>query len=56
MSERGWQGFLAAHGVDGWVVLHGGVTAVFRVPSPGDAAQLAAAVAHVPASKPRRRC
>jgi 4a-hydroxytetrahydrobiopterin dehydratase len=48
MSEQGWQEFLAAEGVDDWVVLHGGATAVFRVPSLGEAAQLAAAVAHVP--------
>ena len=33
MSEQGWQGFLAAEGVDDWVVLHGGATAVFRVGS-----------------------
>jgi 4a-hydroxytetrahydrobiopterin dehydratase len=48
MSEQGWQKFLAAEGVDDWVVLHGGATAVFRVPSFGEAAQLAEAVAHVP--------
>ena len=40
MSERGWQDFLAADGVDDWVVLHGGATAVFRsrVASRGSAA------------------
>ena len=48
MSEQGWQEFLAADGVDDWVVLHGGATAVFRVPSFGAAAQLAEAVGHVP--------
>ena len=48
MSEHGWQTFLAAEGVDDWVVLHGGATAVFRVRSLGDAAQLADAVASVP--------
>jgi 4a-hydroxytetrahydrobiopterin dehydratase len=48
MSEQGWQEFLAAEGVDDWVVLHGGATAVFRVSSLGEAAQLAEAVAHVP--------
>lgn len=48
MSEQGWQEFLAAEGVDDWVVLHGGATAVFRMPSFGEAAQLADAVAHVP--------
>ena len=48
MSEQGWREFLAAEGVEDWVVLHGGATAVFRVPSLDEAAQLAAAVAHVP--------
>ena len=41
MSEQGWQKFLAAEGVDDWVVLHGGATAVFRVPSLEEAARLA---------------
>ena len=44
----GWQEFLAADGVDDWVVLHGGATAVFRVPSLLQAAELAQAVARVP--------
>jgi 4a-hydroxytetrahydrobiopterin dehydratase len=48
MSEQGWREFLAAEGVDDWVVLHGGATAVFRVPSLGKAAQLAEAVTQVP--------
>jgi 4a-hydroxytetrahydrobiopterin dehydratase len=48
MSEQGWQGFLAAEGVDDWVVLHGGATAVFRVTSLAAAAELAEAVAHLP--------
>jgi 4a-hydroxytetrahydrobiopterin dehydratase len=48
MSEHGWQGFLAAEGVADWVVLHGGATAVFSVPSLGEAARLAAAVTQVP--------
>jgi 4a-hydroxytetrahydrobiopterin dehydratase len=48
MSEQGWQGFLGAEGVDDWVVLHGGATAVFRVRSLGEAARLAGAVAKVP--------
>ena len=48
MSEQGWQAFLAAEGVDDWVVLHGGATAVFRGGSLGQAAQLAVAVAEVP--------
>ena len=48
MSEEGWHGFLAAEGVDDWVVLHGGATAVFRVGSLGEAARLAEAVADAP--------
>jgi 4a-hydroxytetrahydrobiopterin dehydratase len=48
MSEQGWQRFLAAEGVDDWVVLHAGATAVFRVRSLGEAAHLAEAVAKVP--------
>ena len=48
MSEQGWREFLSAEGVDDWVVLHGGATAVFRVPSLVAAAQLAEAMARVP--------
>jgi 4a-hydroxytetrahydrobiopterin dehydratase len=48
MNEQGWRGFLAAEGVDDWVVLHGGATAVFRVRSLREAARLAEAVAQVP--------
>ena len=48
MSEQGWRDFLAAEGLDDWVVLHGGATAVFRVGSVGEAASLAEAVASVP--------
>jgi 4a-hydroxytetrahydrobiopterin dehydratase len=48
MNEQGWQGFVAADGVDDWVVLHGGATAVFRVRSLSDAARLAEAVAKIP--------
>ena len=48
MSEQGWRAFLAAEGVADWVVLHGGATAVFRVPSLAEAARLAEAVARVP--------
>ena len=47
MSEQGWQDFLAADGVDDWVVLHGGATAVFRVGSLTDAVRLAGAVSGV---------
>lgn len=48
MSEQGWREFLAAEGVDDWVVLHGGPTAVFRTDSLAAAAGLAAAIAEVP--------
>ena len=48
MSEQGWQQFLAAEDVDDWVVLHGGVAALFRVRSLGDAARLAEALSQVP--------
>ena len=47
MSEQGWKDFLAADGLDDWVVLHGGPTAVFRVGSLREAARLAEAVAGV---------
>ena len=45
MSEQGWKDFLAAEGVDDWVVLHGGATAVFLVGSMGEAVRLAGAIA-----------
>ncbi len=48
MSEQGRLAFLTAEGVGDWVVLHGGATAVFRVPSLVEAARLAEAVARVP--------
>jgi 4a-hydroxytetrahydrobiopterin dehydratase len=48
MSERGWHEFLAASGVDDWVVLHGGATAAFRVGSLNEAARMAEAVAKAP--------
>ena len=48
MSTQGWQDFLAAQGVADWVVLHGGATAVFRVPTLGEAAMLAGVVAGLP--------
>jgi 4a-hydroxytetrahydrobiopterin dehydratase len=47
MNEQGWQDFLAAGGVDDWVVLHGGATAVFRVGSLSEAARLAEAITKV---------
>jgi 4a-hydroxytetrahydrobiopterin dehydratase len=48
MSEQGWQAFVAAEGLDDWVVLHGGAAAVFRAGSLAGAARLAAAVAELP--------
>jgi 4a-hydroxytetrahydrobiopterin dehydratase len=48
VSEQGWRDFLRAEGVDDWVVLHGGATAVFRTGSMADAARLALAVAGAP--------
>jgi len=48
MSEEGWREFLRAEGVDDWVVLHGGATAVFEVGSLVEAARLAEAMAGVP--------
>ena len=47
MSEHGWRDFLAADGLDDWVVLHGGATAVFRTGSLAEAAQLAVAITEV---------
>jgi 4a-hydroxytetrahydrobiopterin dehydratase len=47
MSEQGWRAFLAADGVDDWVVLHGGATAAFRTGSLASAASLAARIAAV---------
>lgn len=48
MSEQGWHSFLAAEGVEDWVVLHGGATAVFRVGSLSEAARLAEAITGLP--------
>jgi 4a-hydroxytetrahydrobiopterin dehydratase len=48
MSEQGWQEFLRAEGGGDWVVLHGGATAVYAVPSMSAAARLAQAIADVP--------
>ena len=53
MSEQSWREFLDSDGIDDWVVLHGGPTAVFRVRSLVEAARLAAAVAEVPGLEPR---
>lgn len=48
MSEQGWREFLSAEGIDDWVVLHGGATAVFRVGSLDKAIRLAEAIAKIP--------
>lgn len=53
MSEQGWRDFLSADGIEDWVILHGGPTAVFRVGSLLEAAQLAVAVAEVPGLRRR---
>ena len=53
MSEQGWRDFLSADGVDDWVVLHGGPTAMFKVGSLQQAARLAAVVAEVSGLGPR---
>jgi 4a-hydroxytetrahydrobiopterin dehydratase len=53
MSEDGWRDFLSGEGVDDWVILHGGPTAVFKTQSLQAAASLAAAVAEVPGLGPR---
>ena len=53
MSEQGWGDFLSSEGAEDWVVLHGGPTAVFRVGSLLEAAQLAEAVAGVPGLEER---
>ena len=48
MSAQGWLDFLKAEGLEDWVVLHGGPTAVFRVGSLADGAALAVEIAAVP--------
>ena len=48
MSDEGWRAFLAAEGIEEWVVLHGGPTAVYRTASLADAAALAQVIAAVP--------
>ena len=48
MSERGWRAFLDAEGVEDWVILHGGPTAVFRTEALAAAARLADAIAGIP--------
>lgn len=53
MSEDGWLTFLAGDGVEDWVILHGGPTAVFRVSSLVDGGRLAAAITEVPGLESR---
>ena len=53
MSEAGWQAFLSAEGLEDWVVLHGGPTAVFRTESLQASAELAAAIAGTAGLGPR---
>lgn len=48
MSRDGWQEFLSADGLDDWVVLHGGPTAVFVTENLAEAAKLASAIAVLP--------
>ena len=48
MSEQGRLDFLAAEGLEDWVVLHGGPTAVYRTASLAEAASLANAIAQIP--------
>jgi 4a-hydroxytetrahydrobiopterin dehydratase len=48
VSEDHWRAFLEADGLDDWVVLHGGPSAVFLTSNLADAAELARAVAQVP--------
>jgi 4a-hydroxytetrahydrobiopterin dehydratase len=45
VSEEGWKAFVTADGIDDWVVLSGGPTAVFRVASFAAGAVLASAIA-----------
>jgi 4a-hydroxytetrahydrobiopterin dehydratase len=53
MSEDGWRAFLSSEGVQDWVILHGGPTAVFTVGSLRDAAELATAISDLPGLGPR---
>jgi 4a-hydroxytetrahydrobiopterin dehydratase len=48
MSKEGWRTFLAAEGVEDWVVLHGGASTVFHTGSVLDAIELARAIAQLP--------
>jgi len=48
MSDQGWKEFLAAEGLEDWVVLHGGPTAVFQTKTLAAAAELAQNIAQLP--------
>jgi 4a-hydroxytetrahydrobiopterin dehydratase len=48
VSEQHWKEFLQADGLEDWVVLHGGPSAVYLTASLADAAELARAVAQLP--------
>jgi 4a-hydroxytetrahydrobiopterin dehydratase len=48
MSDQGWKGFLGAEGLEDWVVLHGGPTAVFQTKTLAAAAELAQTIAQLP--------
>ena len=48
MSEQDWKEFLQADGLEDWVVLHGGPSAVFLTGSLISAAELARAIAELP--------
>ncbi len=48
MSEQGWRAFLDAAGLEDWVILHGGPTAVFRTGTFSAGPRLASAIAGLP--------
>ena len=48
MSEQYWKEFLQADGLENWVVLHGGPSAVFLTDSLADAAELAHNISQLP--------
>ena len=47
LSEQDWKEFLQADGLEDWVVLHGGPSAVFLTASLADAAELARTIAQL---------
>jgi 4a-hydroxytetrahydrobiopterin dehydratase len=48
LNEQHWKDFLQADGLEDWVVLHGGPSAVFLTDSLAAAADLASAIAQLP--------